>query len=176
MALVVLTVIGADRPGLTQILADAVLSAGGSWQESHLSRLGGQYVGSVLVEIEEHAKEALERAVLTAAVPNLEVRLAPAGSRTAPSGEVLVFSLVGQDRPGIVRQVTTALSALEVNIEEFVTTLDHEAYSGAPLFHAKARLRLPGGLAIRAVQEALEQISGEIMVDVSLGAPRPGAP
>lgn len=39
MATLILSVIGSDRPGLTQALADAVLSAGGNWLESHLSRL-----------------------------------------------------------------------------------------------------------------------------------------
>ena len=51
MALSVLSVVGSDRPGLTKALASAVLSAGGNWLESHLSRLGGLYVGSVLVEL-----------------------------------------------------------------------------------------------------------------------------
>ena len=51
MTLLVLSVVGSDRPGLTRALAAAVLSAGGNWLESHLSRLGGLYVGSVLVEL-----------------------------------------------------------------------------------------------------------------------------
>ncbi len=48
---VILTVIGADRPGLTEALAVAVQEAGGNWLESRLTRLGGSYVGSVLVEL-----------------------------------------------------------------------------------------------------------------------------
>ena len=55
MASVILSVIGSDRPGLTEALAGAVLAAGGNWLESHLSRLGGLYVGSVLVELEPEA-------------------------------------------------------------------------------------------------------------------------
>ena len=51
MTLLVLSVVGSDRPGLTRALAAAVLSAGGNWLESHLSRLGGLYVGSVLVDL-----------------------------------------------------------------------------------------------------------------------------
>ena len=46
---VILSAAGCDRPGLTRSLAEAVLAAGGNWLESHLSRLGGRYVGSVLV-------------------------------------------------------------------------------------------------------------------------------
>ena len=49
---IVLSVMGSDRPGLTSALSEAVLAAGGNWKEGHLSRLGGLYVGSVLVELE----------------------------------------------------------------------------------------------------------------------------
>src|SRR3954462_9103989 len=63
MTTVVLSVVGSDRPGLTQALASAALSAGGNWLESHLSRLGGLYVGSVLVEIAADRLDALRSAV-----------------------------------------------------------------------------------------------------------------
>jgi glycine cleavage system regulatory protein len=39
-----------------------------------------------------------------------------------------------------------------------------------PLFNMEARLRLPPQLAVGAVQAALEEISAEIMVDISLTA------
>jgi glycine cleavage system regulatory protein len=63
MALLVLSIVGSDRPGLTKALAAAVLSAGGNWLESHLSRVGGLYVGSVLVEVEDSKADALRAAV-----------------------------------------------------------------------------------------------------------------
>ncbi len=168
MANVILSVIGSDRPGLTEALAAAVLAAGGNWLESHLSRLGGLYVGSVLVGIDEVGVDALREAVRAVDAQGLSVQFAPAVAHTGETGEALRLSVVGQDRPGIVRQVTAALSGLEVNIEAFETRLSTGAHSGAPLFHVDARLRLPPGLAAEAVQDALEAISGEIMVDVAL--------
>ena len=168
MASVILSVIGSDRPGLTEALAGAVLSAGGNWLESHLSRLGGLYVGSVLVALEADRIEALRAAVRSVDAQGLEVRIVPAIEGVGALGEALNFSLVGQDRPGIVRQVTATLSGLDVNIETFDTHISAEAHSGAPLFHMEARLRLPPGLQADAVQDALEEISAEIMVDTSL--------
>ncbi|RYH04736.1 MAG: amino acid-binding protein [Alphaproteobacteria bacterium] len=169
MALLVLSVAGSDRPGLTKALAAAVLSAGGNWLESHLSRLGGLYVGSVLVELDSAKVEALRSAVSAVDAAGLEVRIAPADEATV-AGETLEFSLVGQDRPGIVNQVTAALSQLGVNIEAFETWLSPEAHSGGQLFHMAAHLRLLEGLKASAVQDALEAISGEIMVDVAVGS------
>jgi glycine cleavage system regulatory protein len=172
MASVILSVVGSDRPGLTEALAAAVLAAGGNWLESHLSRLGGLYVGSVLVAVEEGAVERLREAVQSVDARGLDVRIAPAEEASAAAdtaaGEALQLSLVGQDRPGIVRQVTAVLAGLQVNIETFDTRLGAEAHSGAALFHLDARLRLPPGLRAQDVEAALEAISAEIMVDTAL--------
>jgi len=167
MASVILSVIGSDRPGLTEALAEAILSAGGNWLESHLSRLGGLYVGSVLVELEADGVEALRAAAQAVDAQGLEVRIAPAVDGPGATGEALHVSLVGQDRPGIVRQVTAVLSGLEVNIETFDTRISAEPHSGAPLFHMEAQLRLPPRVTAAAVQAALERISAEVMVDFS---------
>jgi glycine cleavage system regulatory protein len=168
MALYVLSTIGSDRPGLTQALAAAILSAGGNWLESHLSRLGGLYVGSVLVELEADSVDSLRVAVTNVDAEGLEVRIAPSFEESGSPGEDFYFGLVGQDRPGIVREVTAVLSRLDANIETFKTWITAESQSGIPLFNVEARLRLPPGLKANAVQAALEDISAEIMVDVSL--------
>ena len=168
MALLVLSVVGSDRPGLTKALAAAVLKAGGNWLESHLSRLGGLYVGSVLIELDTDGAEALRAAIAAVDADGLEVRIAPALEDAAADGETLHFSLVGQDRPGIVDQVTAVLSGQGANIETFKTWLGVEPHSGMPLFHMDAQLRLPPGLPAAEVQTALEAISGEIMIDISL--------
>lgn len=167
MALLVLSVVGSDRPGLTKALSEAVLGAGGNWLESHLSRLGGLYVGSVLVELAPEGVEALRAAAAGVDALGLEVRIAPASESAQAAGERLKLSVVGQDRPGIVNQVTEALSGLGANIETFETWITAEAHSGAPLFHLEAQVRLPPGLAAGAVRGALEDISGEIMVDIA---------
>lgn len=168
MALFVLSVVGSDRPGLTQALAAAVLSAQGNWLESHLSRLGGLYVGSVLVDLAADGVEPLRAAVAEVDASGLEVRIAPAAAEPDASGAALRLSLVGQDRPGIVNQVTAVLSGLGANIETFKTWIAPEPHSGGDLFNMDAQVRLPTGLEIGQVQGALEAISAEVMVDLSL--------
>ena len=162
---VILSVAGSDRPGLTQALADAVLAAGGNWLESHLSRLGGTYVGSVLVALDPGKLPALESHIRGVDASGLRVSIVPAGDEPEAQGQPLWIELVGQDRPGIVREVTAVLAGLGVNIEDFVTTTENGAWSGELLFRAQARVTIPPGVAADSVQAALEDISGEIMVD-----------
>lgn len=165
---IILTVMGSDRPGLTQALADAVLAAGGNWLESQLARLGGKYVGAVLVELDAARIPVLETEIHKIDESGLQVSLVLAGEEPAPSGTSLSIELVGQDRPGIVREVTSALAALGVNIEDFSSGTENTAWSGELLFRAEARLSLPKGVSVDDVREALEDISGEIMVDLTL--------
>ncbi len=168
MTLFVLSVVGSDRPGLTQALAAAVLAAGGNWQESRLSLLGGLYVGSVLVGLTADGVEGLRSAVREVDAQGLAVRIAPAVEALGADGEAFDFALVGQDQPGIVNQVTAVLSGLNANIETFRSWIGAEPHSGVPLFNIAASLRLPRDLAADRVRAALEDISAEIMVDIAL--------
>lgn len=169
---VILTVVGSDRPGLTQALADAVMAAGGNWLESHLAKLGGKYVGSVLVELPDDRVPALKAAAHGIDALGLSVAMLDAAEDGARAGEALRLELVGQDRPGIVREVTGVLAGLGINIEELETSVENGSWSGARLFRAAAQLLVPDGLSPDEVRDALERISGEIMVDFSLSPER----
>lgn len=166
---IILTIVGSDRPGLTQALAEAVHAAGGNWLESHLSRLGGQYVGSVLVELPSDAIGLLEAATQRIDPAGLRVALVEAGEAPAAPARGLEVELVGQDRPGIVREVTGVLARLGANIEEFDSTAEIGSWSAESLFRARARITLPADTDADQVRDALEAISGEIMVDFSFG-------
>lgn len=167
---VILTVVGSDRPGLTRAIADAVFAAGGNWLESHLSRLGGKYVGSVLVELPEKRLDELEKAVCGIDAFGINVDIIGSANTDERAGQSLTIEIVGQDRPGIVREVTTVLAGMEVNIEDFATAIEGSAWSGAPLFKGKMTLLIPENLSTDIVREALEGISGEIMVDFASSA------
>ena len=167
---VILSAVGSDRPGLTQSLAEAVAGAGGNWLESHLSRLGGKYVGSVLVELEEEKLPALRAAIEAVDAAGLHVAIVAAEEAAAVSGQPVSLELVGQDRPGIVREVTAVLTSLGVNIEDFASAIENSSWSGERLFRATARLSLPPTATFDDVRTALESISGEIMVDLTITA------
>lgn len=174
---VILSVVGSDRPGLTQAVAEAVLSAGGNWLESHLSRLAGKYVGSVLVELDGSSLPTLYDAVAAVDAAGLQVVIVPAGMDTPQSGNELLLEVVGNDRRGIVHEVTTALADLGVNVEDLSTRLEDSSWSGGRLFRLSGRITVPEAVSVDVVRDALEDISGEIMVDltVSSGKAAPGS-
>lgn len=43
--MMVMTVIGKDRPGLVRSLSKVIEASGGNWEQSRMCRLGGQFAG-----------------------------------------------------------------------------------------------------------------------------------
>ena len=78
------------------------------------------------------------------------------------------LSLVGQDRPGIIREISQVLAAQGVNVEELSTECTNAPNTGQALFRATAQLRLPAHVSANALREALEQVAADMMVDVTL--------
>ncbi|WP_338465870.1 ACT domain-containing protein [Novosphingobium sp. ZN18A2] len=162
---VILMAVGEDRPGLASSLAEAIAGAGGNWLESHFARLGGKFVGSVFVELPANRQAQLDEALAAMNAAGFQVTSVPSGESVPQGGQSFTFEIVGADRPGIVREVSAALAALHVNIDELESETEPGAMSGEPLFRARARVQVPDGTPIAHVRQALERISGEIMVD-----------
>lgn len=165
MASLILTVVGPDRPGLVRALSEAVAARGGSWLESRMVRLAGQFAGVVLVEAPDSLLDdlrGLERQGL-----RIVVQGGVAGAAVAPSAQPrLALEVVGNDRPGIVRDVARVLADSGVNIEELTTGVASGSFSGETLFRATALVRAPNAAAVDAVREGLEQLGNELMVDI----------
>jgi glycine cleavage system regulatory protein len=165
MASLILTVVGPDRPGLVRALSEAVAARGGSWLESRMVRLAGQFAGVVLVEAPDSLLDdlrGLERQGL-----RIVVQGGVAGAAIVPAAQPrLALEVVGNDRPGIVRDVARVLADSGVNIEELTTGVASGSFSGETLFRATALVRAPNAAAVDAVREGLEQLGNELMVDI----------
>ncbi|WP_152352752.1 glycine cleavage system protein R [Brachybacterium subflavum] len=196
MTQLVLTAIGEDREGLVSALARVVETQGGNWLDSQFARLAGTFAGIVLVEIDESRATALEAAVadLLAEVGwSIEVTRAPESPAAAagdegPTGDSaatgtggaaghraaapLRVHLLGQDRPGMVHQVSRALAEQGVSIESFRSWTLDAPEGGGVLFEAEALVRLPrseaGVAAGDVVRSVLEPIANDLMVDLDL--------
>jgi glycine cleavage system regulatory protein len=167
MASVILSLVGPDRPGLVNFVAAEVAERGGSWLQSRMSHLAGQFAGIVLVSVPETAIEALTAALTGGS--GLAVTVHLAGSNSTPTGAPqMTLELVCQDRPGIVRDISDVLSAQKVNIEELTTDMLSGSFSGESLFRATIRLRLSTAGTTEALREALERLSHDLMVDLRL--------
>jgi glycine cleavage system regulatory protein len=164
----VLTVIGADRPGLVEKVADLVAGHGGNWLESRMCRLGGQFAGIVQIVVPTERQAALTTAFAGLSAQGLRIAVYADSTSPVPVADSLArIELVGQDRPGIVRQVAAVLAAQGVNVEDLTTQCISAPMSGETLFQARARLHLPAGCDVPRLRQDLERIASDLLVDIT---------
>jgi len=161
-----MTIIGPDRTGLVESVARVVADHGGNWLESRMCRLGGEFAGILRVELPADRKQSLLDALK--GIRGLTVVVQPdAVAPLATPGRSVRMEVVGHDRPGIVREITSALARAGVNVEEFSSECASAPMSGETLFKAAARLQLPEGCHLAALKTDLEKIAADLLVDVS---------
>jgi glycine cleavage system regulatory protein len=169
MKLLVLTVMGSDRPGLVESLSEILASHGGNWEESRMARLAGQFAGILMARVPSAKTAALTRALEELISNDLRVTVEICAEDVpAPPCRALHLELIGQDHPGIVRDISHALASQGINIEELETHCSSASMSGETLFHAAAQLRVPKELPTERLQSVLEGLANELMVDITL--------
>ena len=164
----VLTVIGDDRPGLVSALSDTIAACDGNWTETRMASLGGKFAGILLVTVPQAKADALISALRGLEAQSLHLVVQRSHGEAPAGGRLLVLELVGQDRPGIVRDISHLLAEHGINIEELETACVSGSFSGEALFKAQARLRVPRQVATAELRTLLEALANELMVDVSL--------
>ena len=164
-----MTVIGADRPGLVQLVAACVADHGGNWLESRMCHLGGHFAGIVRVEVPDEKVSGLKQALRRLEAKGLQVTVDTSGALAAvPDGLSATLELVGNDRPGMLRTVSGVLAAHGVNVEELSSECVSAPMGGGNLFQAKARVFVPATVKVEAVRADLEKIAADLMVDLKL--------
>lgn len=163
----IMTVLGSDRPGLVRSLADTVAKHGGNWLESRMARLAGQFAGIVRIECPTAAVDELLRELQSPGVPGLAVHAVREHSGEPPSRRTLGVEVVGNDRPGIVRDLTSAIAGAGANVEELTTGLESAPMSGHPLFRAKGVVSIPENADVSTLTAAIESLGGDLTVDIS---------
>jgi glycine cleavage system regulatory protein len=164
----VMTVIGNDRPGLVDSVASIVAEHGGNWLESRMSRLGGQFAGIVHVEVPADREQSLAGALKALDARGLTVVVHSEQTQERVLRRTNILEIVGQDRPGIVRQISHTLAERGVNVEELHTECASAAMSGETLFKARAVLHIPEACDVAKLREALEKIAADLIVEISL--------
>jgi glycine cleavage system regulatory protein len=166
MATLVLTVVGADRAGLVAAVADVVDAHGGNWENSQLAELAGAFAGIIEVSVDAARVDALRSAL--SGIDGLVTVALPAAGSAAEAARTFSVSVLGNDRPGIVREVSSTLSEHGFSIERMTTEVRDAAMAGGRLFEASIVATAAASVDLAAVTEGLERLANELQVDVTL--------
>jgi methionyl-tRNA formyltransferase len=164
----IVTVLGADRPGIVSQLSDKAKRFGASWTNSRMSHLSGEFAGMVQLEVPPENTEGLIAALKDLESTGLRVTVAKSDGKANTTGlRLMTLELVGSDQVGIVSKLTAALSDRNISIEQIDTAIVQGATSIA--FKVKAELLVPKTVNDADLRRALDVLASEMTVDIGLG-------
>ena len=167
----VVTVMGPDRPGIVRLLSDRAQRFGVNWAASRLSRLAGEFAGMVHFEVPPENADAFADSLRgLEASSGLKLVIAKSDSAQVPAGlHGVELELVGDDRVGILSNLTRILAEAGVSIEHIHTEIVGTTPSAPRTFKIAAHLLVPNTLASDELRRRLEAVATEMMVDIALG-------
>ena len=160
----ILTIMANDRPGIAERLAREIELHSGNWLESRMATMAGKFAGIVRIDVPAEKSESLQKALQGLRDSGLSVQI-ELGETTETSQEQHCIEVVGNDRPGIVREVTNALASIGINVIDLQTEIEPASMSGGLLFRAKIEIALDAQQSMDLVVKALEDLSPDLMVD-----------
>lgn len=168
MTTLILTVAGADRPGLVSAVADVVDAHGGNWEHSQLAEHAGTFAGVIEVSIAPDRVDALRDAL--GALDGLLAVTVHTGADAALTvvPRRVSLTVLGNDRAGIVREISGVLNAHAVSIEHMTTQTRDAAMAGGRLFESEVTATVPASADLDALRQALERLATEIQVDITV--------
>lgn len=164
----VLTVLAADKAGQVERVAQCIAEHNGNWLESRMARMAGQFAGILRVAVPPERYDELIVALQGLDTHGIRVLVAESGVQPGGEWRPVTLELTGNDRAGIVRDITHVLAAAGVNLEKLSTDVQPAPMSGEPLFSAQAHLAVPLSLTLDDLQARLEGLADELMVDLAL--------
>jgi glycine cleavage system transcriptional repressor len=163
MALLAITVLGHDRPGIIADVTAALALRDANVEDSSMTLLGGFFAWTLVVGSDASAAEvSADLAFLES--DDLVVSVFPIAERAVPTDRPVPFviSVHGADRVGIVSALTGAIASAGGNITDLQTRL------GGGLFVVVAEADFPEGTEEGALRSGLEHAAARVGVDVTV--------
>ena len=164
MALLAVTVVGHDRPGIIAEVTGLLAGLGANLEDSSMTLLRAHFA-MVLVASADATPVDAEAALASLAADGtlaVSVREVPVEEAAATSGPGYLLSVHGGDRPGIVSAVTAQVAAEGGNITDLTTRLTGDLYV------LVAEVDLPSGADVGGLTSRLRGVGDELGVQVSL--------
>lgn len=172
MKKVILTVLGADRPGIVADVTGLLFDSGCNIEDSSMTILEGEFAMLVIVSLARDLSYAslqkkfapLERK------SKLSVTIKEFKARPKTRKEFLVknyvISVIGADKPGIVHQVSKLLAQHKINITDVDTKRIGKGPEGVYAMILEANI--PSEVNVPELERELEDLGKGLAVDVTL--------
>jgi glycine cleavage system transcriptional repressor len=168
----VITALGADRPGIVNELSDALYSNQLNIEDSRMSVLGGEFAIQLLVS---GTSEAIDNFIASShqIEDSLQMKLTVKTTSTKSDTHKLVpydVEVVAMDNPGIVHNLASFFSSRQINIVELETARYAAPHTGTPMFSLHMTIGVPATTAIPELRDDFLTTCDELNLDAKLSA------
>jgi glycine cleavage system regulatory protein len=152
----VLAIIGRDRAGVVASLADVIRFHEGNWKRSEMAEIAGTFAGVVVVEVGDDQVDELLTNLLVLRDQGLHVTAQQVEQPVVvPDADEVRLRLTGDDRPGVVHEISTAISDAGISISRLGTVTDLPGEDGGKRFEITIQLSLPVGTDLDALLDSI---------------------
>ncbi len=168
----VITALGADRPGIVNELSNTLNQYQLNIEESRMSALGGEFAVLLLVS---GNKEAIDDLVTKSAELEAQLQMkllmkttqTPSDLRDLAPYDIEVLAI---DNPGIVQKLAAFFSTRQINIFNLDTELYHAPHTGTPMFSVQITVGIPASITIAQLRDEFMTYCDELNLDASMQA------
>ncbi|TKB49948.1 hypothetical protein FCL40_07300 [Ferrimonas sediminicola] len=160
----IVTVTGADRSGLLNLLAKLTRQLDGVWTASKVIHMGGQV--AIMLDItlpDSNIKELQER---FEAVHRLHC-IFNDPPQEEEHNHTLALHVDADDRVGLIRDITNAIQEMDINITSFDSVRLAAADLGRTVFTASLELSAPSHIDARVLVKKIEDLEGNIRAEAA---------
>jgi glycine cleavage system regulatory protein len=135
-----------------------------------MSRLAGKFAGVLLVKTSQNNQANLLRDLKELNNEGIKIIAELTNNLNHEPDERHLLNLVGNDRPGIIGELSSILAELNINVEELCTNCEDAPMSSELLFRASAVISFSGASKVSSalIQEELELLSDDLIIELEL--------
>jgi glycine cleavage system transcriptional repressor len=152
-------------------ITDEIVAHDANIEESHMARLGGEFVVLMLLSLSNGKSQTLLAGLERLNSDQVKVFVKETDLARLKVFEGFVpyeISVVGADHEGIVHHVAEYLTELRCQIDDMETYVTRAAVTGTPFFSMMAKVKVPPRISLQQLRDRLEELGDQLDVDISV--------
>lgn len=146
-------------------LADVVQFHEANWKRSELAEISGTFAGVVVVDVDDDRADELLANLLILRQQGLHITAEQIeGPFEAPPAQPVRLRFTGDDRPGVVHQISTTINEFGISISRLGTVIDNTG--DVSQFEITAQLVVPLDVDIDAVLDAVGTVTHDLGIEL----------
>ena len=167
----VVTIVGPDQRGLVARITDEIVALDANIEESHMSRLGGEFAVLMLLSFSNGKSQSLLARLEKFNNDQFKVFVKETDLARLKVFEGFIpceISVFGADHEGIVHHVAEFLAELRCQIDDMETHVTRAPVTGTPLFSMMAEVKAPPEISLPQLRDKLEELGDQLGVDIGV--------